>query len=87
MKQYVKALDKYGDCFKYIYMKYPKITYEKIKAGIFISPQIRKLSKDPDLKNTMTIKEKNAWFSFQNVENFLGNIKSLNYVQLMKEML
>ena len=87
VKQYAKALDKDGDCFKYNCKKYPKIAHEKINAGIFVSPQIRKLLKDPDFINTITIKEKNAWLSFQNVmENLVGNRKSINYVQLVKEM-
>ena len=35
MKQFVKALDKNGDCFKYICKKFPGLTIEKLKAGIF----------------------------------------------------
>ena len=46
MKQFVKAFEKYGDCFKYIYMKFPDPTIEKLKAGIFDGPQIRKLMND-----------------------------------------
>ena len=42
MKQFVKALYKDGDCFKYICMKFPDLTIEKSKAGIFDEPQIRK---------------------------------------------
>ena len=40
MKQFVKALGKDGDCFKYICMKFPALTMEKLKAGIFDGPQI-----------------------------------------------
>ena len=40
MKQFVKALDKEGEYFKYLCTKYPWLTYEKIKAGIFDGPQI-----------------------------------------------
>ena len=40
MKQFVKALDKVGDCFKYICMKFPGLIIEKLKAGIFHGPQI-----------------------------------------------
>ena len=42
MKQFVKTLDKDGDCFKYIWMKFPGLAIEKLKAGIFDGPQIRK---------------------------------------------
>ena len=44
MKQFVKALEKDGDCFKYICMKFPGQTIEKLKACIFDGPQIRKLN-------------------------------------------
>ena len=40
MKQFVKTLEKDGDCFKYICMKFPGPTIEKSKAGIFDGPQI-----------------------------------------------
>ena len=39
MKQFVKALDKEGECFKYLCTKFPRLTYEKIKAGIFFGPK------------------------------------------------
>ena len=42
MKQFVKTLDKDGGCSKYICMKFPGLTIEKLKAGIFNGPQIRK---------------------------------------------
>ena len=43
MKQFVKALDKQGSCFEYIGHVFPGISTEKLKAGIFDGPQIRKL--------------------------------------------
>ena len=43
MKQYMKALDKHGDCFNYIVKKFPGVSVEKMKAVIFDEPQIRKL--------------------------------------------
>ena len=44
MKQFVKALEKDGDCFRYICMKFPNLTIEKVKAGIFDGLQIRKFN-------------------------------------------
>ena len=35
MKQFVKALDKEGDCFQYICKAFPGLSNEKLKAGIF----------------------------------------------------
>ena len=49
MKRFVKALDKDGDCFNYIAKTFPGLSMEKIKAGIFDGPQIRKLMQDKTL--------------------------------------
>ena len=46
MKQFVKALDKDGDCFQYICKSFPSLDNEKLKAGIFDGPQIRQLMGD-----------------------------------------
>ena len=40
MKQFEKALEKDGDCFRYICMKFPGLSIEKLKAGVFDGPQI-----------------------------------------------
>jgi len=53
MKQFVKALNKDGDYFKYICTKFPGSTIEKLKAGIFDGPQIRTLINDRDFPNSM----------------------------------
>ena len=64
MKRFVKALEKDGDCFKFIEKKFPAITYEKIKAGIFDGPQIRQLIKDDAFTNQINETENNAWNTF-----------------------
>jgi hypothetical protein len=43
MKQFVKALNKEGDCFKYICQKFTALTEAKLKDGIFTGPDIRKI--------------------------------------------
>ena len=40
MKQFVKALDKNGDCFLNIRNKFPATSHEKVKGGIFDGPQM-----------------------------------------------
>ena len=40
MKRFVKALDKEGECFAYLCEKFPRLRYEKLRAGIFNDPQI-----------------------------------------------
>lgn len=88
MKQFVKALDKNGNCFSYICQKFPQLTMEKIKAGIFDGSQIRELSKDIQFRNSMSELELRAWTAFVSVmQNFLGNKKSENYVELIEDLL
>ena len=58
MKQFVKALNKKGSCFKYIQEKFPYMSAEKVKEGVFVGPQIRKLIKDAQFLSTMTDVEK-----------------------------
>ena len=88
MKQFVKALDKDGSCFKYLCDKFPALTNEKIKAGVFDGPQIRQLLNDQQFVLTMKRLERNAWEGFTEVvTNFLGNTKSKNYRSLVKKLL
>ena len=78
MKQYFKSLDKDGDCFRYICSKFPGLSNEKLKAGIFDDPQIRKLMRDNNFQSSMDIVEEYAWKSFVQVnESFLGNHRAL----------
>ena len=44
MKQFVKALEKDSDCFKYICMKFPGLTIEKLQAGISDGPPDSKVN-------------------------------------------
>jgi len=47
MKLFVKALNKDVSCIEYFAHKLPGLTMEKLKAGIFDVPHIRKLINDP----------------------------------------
>jgi ADP-glucose pyrophosphorylase len=88
MKQFVRALPQEGPCFKYLSMKFPSITQDKLKAGIFVGPQSHKLMKDKDFEKTMNAREKEAWATFRSVtENFLGNNKDPNYKNTVETML
>ena len=53
MKQFVKALDKDGDCFKDICDDFPGLSVEKKMVGVFDGPQIRKLLKDDQFLTSM----------------------------------
>lgn len=78
MKQYLKTLNRDGECFKYITKMFPKWNAEKPNADIFADPQI---NKNPNFTNYMTV-EKSSWNEFiQVVKNFLRNEKLVNYSQ------
>ena len=86
--KWLKALDKNGACFRYLCSKFPHVSDAKLKEGIFVGPDIRKLMADADFEIQMTQVEKEAWLSFKAViEGFLGNNKSPNYESLVRDML
>jgi len=88
MKQFVKALDINDECYKYIRNKFPNLTDAKVKEGIFVGPDIRKLMKDEEFIKTMKTDEKDAWLSFQSVcENFLGNNRDTKFRTIVFTML
>ena len=88
MKQFVKALDRSGDCFEYICSTFPSLSYEKKKAGIFDVPQIRTLLRDQYFVITMTVVEARAWKAFSKVvHNFLRNKRANNYIELVEKLL
>ena len=73
MKQFVKALDKQGICLQYIAEKFPNLNAEKVKEGIFLDPQFRRLVTDELFQTTMNEIKRNARESFKEVvSNFLG---------------
>ena len=84
MKNFVKALarDPENRSFVYLKSKFPKISTQKIKAGIFVCPEIKKLLNDDDFNHCLSGDEAKAWNSFkQVVEGFLGNHRSDNVNQ------
>ncbi|GFT52492.1 uncharacterized protein TNCV_14681 [Trichonephila clavipes] len=89
IKQFVKALDKEGECCKYLCEQFPGLSNAKLKEVIFVGPDIRKLLKDETFVTKMEMKEKKiAWNSFKLVATvFLGNKKDPNYKALVAELL
>lgn len=64
IKQFAKAIDKKGQFFLYICQVFPDLSIEKPKAGVFDSPDIRRLIKDENFTSHMTTLELNAWNLF-----------------------
>jgi len=58
MKQFVTALNKESDCFAYLCEKFPALSIEKLRAGIFDGPQIRHLMQDKYFLLTMITRKK-----------------------------
>jgi len=88
MKQFVKVLDKNGDCFRYIHDRFLATSYEKVKTGIFDGPQIRKLMKDLAFVSHMTVVESAAWCSYVSVvKEFLGKKRADCYQDIVKQIL
>lgn len=60
MKNFLKAINKDREGFKYLKEIFPKISNTKIKEGIiFVGPQIRKLQKNINFNNVLTYTERN----------------------------
>lgn len=88
MKNFVKAMDKTGEAFLYLSTKFPRLSEAKIKEGVFVGPQIRKLFKDEHFNNILKGDEKLAWDSFVQVsKNFLGEHKAENYKDIVENLL
>ena len=88
IKQFVKALDGNENCFHDASNKFSEFSEAKVKEGIFVGPQIRKLTKDKMSEWSMTPAEKKAWISFKEViDKFLRNSKDSSYEQVVHNML
>jgi hypothetical protein len=60
MKNFVKALARNGPAFSFLCEKFQRPSKEKIKAGVFIGPQIRQLFRDPQFDLILSNDEKAA---------------------------
>jgi len=88
MKNFVKGMDKTSRGFEYLRNKFPNVSDEKIKEGIFIGPQIRKLMQDKHFDEDLNETEGNAWLSFKIIcKDFLGNHNAVNYQDVVRDLL
>ena len=68
-----------GNCFKYLCRQIPYLLEAKLIEGIFVGPDIPKMS-DSSFEATMSTKENDPWISFKEVvTKFLGKVKTSNY--------
>ena len=84
MKNFVNAMDMEGSMFAFL-QKFLQISMEKLKAGIFDSPQIRELMKDPIFDKAQSEAELSSLQSLKSVlTNFLGSVE---YEKEIEELL
>jgi hypothetical protein len=68
--------------------RFPHLSEAKLKEGVFVGPDIRKLMFDEDFLLTMTEVEREAWIAFRSVvTKFLRNNKDPDYVTTAANML
>ena len=85
MKNFVKAIENNSDAFWYLCNKFPELSYEKVKEGVFIGQQIKKVIADTYYQDLLNDTERNAWVAFKSVVvNFLGNYKSADHFNVVK---
>ena len=65
MKQFVNALPKDGNCFKYLCGKFLHLA--KLKEGIFIGPNIYKIMFKSSFQTMMNTKGNEAWILFKDI--------------------
>jgi ERCC4-related helicase len=78
IKTFVKALVTESAAFQYLRQMFPNCQNAKLKEGICVGPQIRKIVKDPQFEEKLNHIEKVT-------HDFLGNKKTENYEEIIKE--
>ena len=75
MKNFVKAMDSHGEGFKYLKELFgAEKSDAKLKVGIFVGPEIRKLMIDDGFQKQLSTLKFAAWEGFKLVvNNFSGN--------------
>ena len=63
-KNFVKAMHHQGEGFEHIGELFSYKTEAKIKHGIFVRPEIRKVLKDKDFQTKLGSNELDAWNAF-----------------------
>ncbi|GBO31714.1 hypothetical protein AVEN_69934-1 [Araneus ventricosus] len=65
MKEFVKVFPKEDECFKYLCDQFPGLSEAKLKEGVFVEPDIRKMIKDKNFETKMETNERKTWESFK----------------------
>ena len=74
VKNFVKAQKNDSDAFRYLRNRFPELSYAKVKEGMFIGPEIRKIFADAHFEDLLNDTQRDTWVVFKSVvANFLGN--------------
>ena len=89
MKNVVKAMDQDGDGFKFLKDFFGTDKSDaKLKAGVFVGPEIRKLMLHEEFDSRLNPLELAAWNALKSVVvNFLGNHRHDQYADFVDHML
>jgi len=88
MKNFVKVPYRNGPEFSVLCEKFPRLSTETIKAGVFIGPQIRQLFTDLQFDLALSDDEKAAWNALRHVATgFLGNVKTVNFRKHVEDLI
>lgn len=87
IKQFVKQLNPESEALKHIQELFPKLSEAKVKAGVFVGPQVKRLIDSDSFLQKLSDVERAAWTSFVSVvKGFLGNNKAENYREIVDEL-
>ncbi|KAJ8671539.1 hypothetical protein QAD02_002798 [Eretmocerus hayati] len=84
VKNFIKAMNKTGAGVLFLREKFPRLSEAKLKEGVLVGPEIRKLMLDSGFDAVLNEVELKTWKSVKNViNNYLGNRKSENHETLI----
>jgi hypothetical protein len=61
MKNSVKTMRRNGNGFQYLQQMLPRISDAKMKEGVFVGPQMKKLTSDRNFDAVLEVTTKRAW--------------------------
>ena len=87
IKLFVKKINPEGEAFKHTQKLFPKLSEAKVKGGIFVGPQVKRLMQSDSFLEKLSVVERKAWESFVFVvKGFLGNYKVPNFKDIVEEL-
>ena len=67
---------------------FPSISEAKVKDGMFLGPQIRRMLASEELKEQISDLERNAWQAFRMIlQGFIGNHQRHDYAMVVSNLI